>query len=51
MAKLEEIQEKFGIGTSEIKEEFSPLKGLKLTMVSAASYGSGVSESVKTLSD
>ncbi len=51
MAKLEEIQEKFGIGTSSIKEDFSSLKGLKITMLSASSYGSGVSESAKTLSD
>ncbi len=51
MAKLEEIQEKFGIGTSEIKEAFSPLKDLKITMISAASYGSGVSESAQTLND
>ncbi len=51
MAKLEEIQKKFGIGTSDIKETFSSLKGIKITMISAASYGSGVSESAKTLHD
>lgn len=51
MAKLEEIQKKFGIGTSDIKEAFSPLNGIKITMISAASYGSGVSESAKTLHD
>ena len=51
MAKLEEIQSKFGIGVSVLKEDFSSLKGLKLTMISAASYGSGVSESAKTLHD
>ena len=51
MAKLEEIQKKFGIGTSEIKEAFSDLKDVKITMISAAYYGSGVSESAKTLHD
>ena len=51
MAKLEEIQSKFGIGTSEIKEDFLPLKNLRITMISASSYGSGVSESAKTLHD
>ena len=49
MGKLEEIQENFGIGISSLKEDFSPFKNLKLTMVSAASYGSGVSESARTL--
>ena len=51
MGKLEEIQENFGIGISSLKEDFSPFKNLKLTMVSAASYGSGVSESARTLHD
>ena len=51
MARLEEIQKKFGIGTSDIKETFSSLNGIKITMISAASYGSGVSESAKTLHD
>ena len=51
MAKLEDIQEKFGLGTSALKEEFSSLKGVKLTMLSAASYGSGVSESARTLQE
>jgi len=51
MAMLEEIQSKFGIGTSEIKEAFLPLKNLKITMISASSYGNGVSESAKTLHD
>ena len=49
MGKLEEIQDKFGIGISDLKEEYSSIKGLRLTMVSAASYGSGVSESARTL--
>lgn len=51
MGKLEEIQENFGIGISFLKEDFFPFKNLKLTMVSAASYGSGVSESARTLHD
>ena len=49
MGKLEEIQDKFGIGIYDLKEEYSSIKGLRLTMVSAASYGSGVSESARTL--
>lgn len=51
MARLDEIQEKFGIGTSFLKEEYTVFPALKLTMLSAASYGSGVSESAKTLQD
>lgn len=51
MGKLEEIQANFGIGISSLKEDFSSFKNLKLTMVSAASYGSGVSESARTLHD
>ena len=49
MGKLEEIQDKFGIGIYDLEEEYSSIKGLRLTMVSAASYGSGVSESARTL--
>ena len=51
MGKLEQIQEKFGIGISSLREDYSSLKGLKLTMLSAASYGSGVSESARTLQE
>lgn len=51
MAKLEDIQEKFGIGVSSLKEDFSFFRGLKLTMISASSYGSGVSENARTLHD
>jgi trehalose synthase len=51
MGKLEEIQKNFGVGITSLREDYSPFKNLKLTMVSAASYGSGVSESAQTLHD
>ena len=51
MDKLQAIQDKFGIGISDLKESYSCLKDIKLTMLSAASYGSGVSESARTLQE
>lgn len=51
MGKLEQIQEKFGVGVSSLREDFSSLKNFKLNMISAASYGSGVSENARTLEE
>ncbi len=51
MGKLEQIQANFGIGLSSLKDDYSSLKGLKLTMISAAAYGSGVSENARTLQE
>ena len=51
MGKLDQIQEKFGVGVSSLIEEFSSLKNFKLNMISAAAYGSGVSENARTLQE
>ncbi len=49
MDRLDILSKTFGLGVNSLKEGYSNLAGLKLTMITPSLYGSGVSELAKGL--
>ncbi|MDR0953707.1 MAG: glycosyltransferase [Elusimicrobiota bacterium] len=51
MDNLAKLQARYGLGTTELKEAFKPLRGIKINFITAGIFVSGVSQIVGYLSE